>query len=139
MIVRREKNRADGNALIDLTPVVNISLILVIVFMCVSPMALVTGIKAVNSGDNSNKADLSLGKSSKDEVVKIVLEQNGRISINGVFIEKRLFFPSLKDTIMMSPKKEVMITADNKNKVQEVVNLIDISKQYGATKVILAE
>jgi biopolymer transport protein ExbD len=39
----------------------------------------------------------------------------------------------------MSPVKQVMITADTENLVQDVVYLMDISKQNGADKVTLSE
>ncbi|MCP4482017.1 MAG: biopolymer transporter ExbD [bacterium] len=139
MSIKRTYHEMEIDEVIDLTPMVNIALILVIVFLCVSPMALITGIKAVNSGNSGNKSAVTLGKSSKDEIVKLILEKDGTVLINGIKVEQHLLIPYLKDTIMMSPKKEVMITADKENKVQEVVTLLDLSKQNGATKVILAE
>jgi biopolymer transport protein ExbD len=128
-----EENPFQDN--IDLTPMVNVALILVIVFMCVTPLAVMTGIKAVRS----KSSGVSLGISSKEDIVKIRLFINGNIEINGVDIDKRKVVPYLKDAILYSPVKEVMITADSENLVKEVVYLMDISKQNGATKVSISE
>ncbi|MFC1485087.1 ExbD/TolR family protein [bacterium] len=121
--------------LVDLTPMVNIALILVIVFLCVSPMTLITGIKAVGS----KASGVSLGKSSKEDVVKISLAKDKKILINGVEIKRNKLIPHLKDAILKSPKKEVMLMADPENLVEDVVFLLDISKQNGAEKVSIAE
>ena len=133
------KRRADYEDsfedIIDLTPMVNVSLILVIIFMCVSPMALISGIKAVGSKNTG----VALGKSSKEDIVKVVLVKDGTITINNAVIDKKKVVPYLKDAILMSPLKEVMITADAENLVQDVVYLMDISKQNGADKVTLSE
>src|SRR5574344_804618 len=89
-----EENPFQDN--IDLTPMVNVALILVIVFMCVTPLAVMTGIKAVSS----KSSGVSLGKSSKEDIVKIRLFINGNIEINGVDIDKRKVVPYLKDAIL---------------------------------------
>jgi len=134
------KRRAEHEDLledpIDLTPMVNVSLILVIVFMCVSPMALMTGIKAVGSKNTG----VSIGENARDNVVKVILLKDGTITINGgTPIDKRNIVPYLKDAILLSPVKEVIITADSENIVQDVVYLMDISKQNGAAKVVISE
>ena len=135
---RRIVHEREFEDLLDLTPMVNIALILVIVFLCVSPMTLITGIKAVNSGKSSGDS-VSLGKSSKDEIVNVCLAKDGSITINGKEIDTRLLVQYLKDAILMSKKKEVMISADPDNTVEEVVHLLDLSKQNGAKKVIVSE
>jgi biopolymer transport protein ExbD len=120
---------------IDLTPMVNVSLILVIIFMCVVPLSVMTGIKALNS----KSSGVAFGKSSKEDIVTIKLFKNGDIQINGFSVNRKDIVPYLKDAILYSPEKEVMIVADSDNLVKEVVFLMDISKQNGATKVTISE
>jgi biopolymer transport protein ExbD len=135
---RRQEYQDSFEDPIDLTPMVNVSLILVIVFMCVSPMALISGINAVSSNSSKN-SEVALGQSAKEDIVKIVLAKDGTITINNALIDRKLLVPYLKDAILMSPVKQVMITADTENLVQDVVYLMDISKQNGADKVTLSE
>ncbi|MDR0675573.1 MAG: biopolymer transporter ExbD [Elusimicrobiota bacterium] len=132
---RRNFNDENFEDNIDLTPMINVSLILVIVFMAVTPLAVMTGIKAISS----KSSGVSLGRSSKEDVVKINLLKNGQIQINGFDIEKKYLIPYLRDAILMSPSQEVVIMADYENLVKDVVYLMDISKQHGAAKVSIAE
>ncbi len=120
--------------LTDLTSMVNVALILVIVFMCVTPLALVSGIKALSS----KSSGVSIGKSAQEDIVKITVDENGMVSINGIEIAKNKIQPYLKDAILASPVKEVMIVADEKNLVNYVVYLMDLAKQNGAEKVSIS-
>lgn len=121
---------------IDLTPMVNVSLIMVIIFMCIIPLSVIKGIRAVNSKNSG----VSIGKVSKEEVVKIELYKNGDVKINDIFLTKgENIIPYLKDAIMFSAVKEVMITAEDDNVVQDLVYIMDLAKRNGAEKVNISE
>jgi biopolymer transport protein ExbD len=119
---------------INVTPLVDVSLVLVIIFMAIAPFALTSGIKVLES-----KAKAAVGKVSKSESVNIKLELSGRLTVNG----KETDFSGLGMEVAKAlngkdPKKAMTIlTADEENKVGDVVRILDISKQFGAKKIAI--
>src|SRR5579885_3295698 len=85
---------------INVTPLVDVCLVLVIIFMAVAPMAVTLGIKVLES-----RASTAEGKASAEENVNV-----------------------------KSKDKTVIVSADAKNHVGQVVEVLDASKQAGALK-----
>ena len=117
---------------INVTPLVDVSLVLVIIFMAVAPFALQAGIHVLQS-----KAGASSGKASISENVQITLSKDGAIKINNRPIQASELFPSVQQALNRSKDKMVIIQADEKNKVGEVVEILDVSKQAGAKKLAI--
>ncbi|PCI36696.1 MAG: hypothetical protein COB53_08720 [Elusimicrobia bacterium] len=117
---------------INVTPLVDVSLVLVIIFMAISPFAMTSGIKVLES-----KAKAAIGKVSKSESVNIKLELSGKLTVNG----KETNFEGLGLAVQkaLGGKKDrlTILTADDKNKVGDVVRILDISKQFGAQKIAI--
>lgn len=117
---------------INVTPLVDVCLVLVIIFMAVAPFALTAGIKVLES-----KAKASEGKVSADENVSIKLAQDGRIWVNGALVELAGLHDSVAKALTASKDKMVTITADDVNRVGDVVELLDTAKQAGALKLAI--
>ncbi len=117
---------------INLTPLVDVSLVLVIIFMAVAPFAIQAGIKVLQS-----KAKAAVGKVSASDNVQVKLEKNGRLTINGKPVEPAVFPQAIIQALAESKDKMVIITADAANRVGEVVRLLDDSKQAGALKLAI--
>lgn len=117
---------------INLTPLVDVSLVLVIIFMAVAPFAVVAGIKVLQS-----KAGASQGKTSATENVQIVLKENGALTINGRRADFATLLASLQEALARSKEKMVVLTADGGNRVGQVVEILDTSKQAGAVKLAI--
>lgn len=116
----------------NVTPLVDVSLVLVIIFMAVAPMALTTGIKVLES---SGKA--ATGKVAASENVEVKLYSDGRITINGKEIEFAALYENLVREIPKSKDKMVMISADKMNKVGKVVKILDVARRAGAKKLAI--
>ena len=117
---------------INVTPLVDVCLVLVIIFMAVAPFALTAGIKVLES-----KAKASEGKVSADENVSIKLSRDGRIWVNGAEVVLAGLHASVARALTASKDKMVTITADDVNKVGDVVELLDTAKQAGALKLAI--
>ena len=117
---------------INVTPLVDVALVLVIIFMAVSPFMLQAGIQVTES-----KAGAAAGKASLSENVQITLTQENKILVNG----KEILLPdlalSLKEAIPKSKDGLVTLQADKNNQVGQVVAVLDIAKQSGAKKVAI--
>ncbi len=114
---------------INVTPLVDVCLVLVIIFMAVAPMAVTLGIKVLESRPSTAE-----GKASVDENVNIKITPDGAIAVNGVRTDGMTFRPILSAALAKSKDKMVIVTADAKNKVGLVVEVLDASKQAGAVK-----
>jgi biopolymer transport protein ExbD len=117
---------------INVTPLVDVCLVLVIIFMAVAPMAVTLGIKVLES-----RPATAEGKSSADENVNIRIVEDGTITVNGVKTEGLTFRAILNAALAKSKDKMVIVTADSKNKVGIVVEVLDASKQAGAQKLAI--
>jgi len=114
---------------INVTPLVDVCLVLVIIFMAVAPMAVTLGIKVLES-----RASTSEGKASVGENVSIKIALDGSITVNGTKTDGLTFRGALVDALARSKDKMVIVTADARNKVGLVVSVLDASKQAGALK-----
>ena len=114
---------------INVTPLVDVCLVLVIIFMAVAPMAVTLGIKVFETRPSTAE-----GKSSLDENVNIRITPDGAISINGTKTDGVTFRGVLAAALSASKDKMVIVTADATNKVGLVVEVLDASKQAGALK-----
>ncbi|MBI4060120.1 MAG: biopolymer transporter ExbD [Elusimicrobia bacterium] len=114
---------------INVTPLVDVCLVLVIIFMAVAPMAVTLGIKVLET-----RASNAEGKASLDENVNIKITENGAVAVNGVRTDGVTFRGILAAALLASKDKMVIVTADANNKVGLVVEVLDASKQAGAQK-----
>lgn len=114
---------------INVTPLVDVCLVLVIIFMAVAPMAVTLGIKVLETHPGAAE-----GKASLDENVQIRVSLDGSITVNGTKTDGMTFRGVLVDALARSKDKMVIVTADAKNKVGLVVSVLDASRQAGAQK-----
>ena len=117
---------------INLTPLVDVSLVLVIIFMAVAPFALTAGIKVLQS-----KASAQVGKVSLSDSVQVKLNKEGALTINGAQVLREAYPAAVGKALEKSADKFVIIKADTENRVGQVVTLLDEAKQAGALKMAL--
>jgi biopolymer transport protein ExbD len=114
---------------INVTPLVDVCLVLVIIFMAVAPMAVTLGIKVLET-----RPGTAQGKASLDENVQIKVTLDGKITVNGTKTDGMTFRGVLAAALARSKDKMVIVTADARNKVGLIVSVLDASKQAGALK-----
>ncbi len=117
---------------INLTPLVDVSLVLVIIFMAVAPFALQAGIKVLQS-----KASAQVGKVSLSESVQVRLSKEGGLTLNGAAVSRGDYQGAITRALEKSADKFVIVKADSENRVGQVVGLMDEAKQAGALKMAL--
>ncbi len=114
---------------INVTPLVDVCLVLVIIFMVTANFIMQAGINLTQSA-----AGASVGKKSAEENVNIILTADNRLMLNGREVQRTELMRELTVSISKSKDKLVTITADKKNLVEQVVEVMDASKQAGALK-----
>jgi len=106
--------------------------VLVIIFMAVAPFAMTLGIKVLES-----RAKAAEGKASASDNVTVRLDVAGRLSVNGVAVTLETLQAEISKALAKSKDRMVVITADDGNKVGQVVGILDTAKQAGALKLAI--
>jgi biopolymer transport protein ExbD len=125
---------ADDEAItaINVTPLVDVCLVLVIIFMAVAPFALTLGIKVLES-----RGGAAVGKSAMEDNVQVHLNAAGRLTINGGEVSPGALALELSKALARSREKMVIVSADEQNRVGEVVTILDTARQAGARKLAI--
>lgn len=117
---------------INMIPLIDISLILLIIFMVITPFLVQSQIQV-----NLPKASTGT-KGGDEEVLKVQLAADGTMTVDG----KRVKYSRLKDELLLrfskSYKKTVLVEADKTVPVERVVTVFDIAKKLGAGKIGIA-
>jgi len=117
---------------INVTPLVDVSLVLVIIFMAIAPFALTSGIKVLES-----KAKAAVGKVSASENVSIRLTKEGVLTVNKKVTDFSNLQRIVGEALLKSKDKMAILKADEENLVGDVVRVLDTAKQAGAKKIAI--
>ncbi len=116
---------------INVTPLTDIALTLLVVFMVATPMMMQSNIN-VNLPQVEKSADVS-----SDEVLTIIIDEKGHIFIDEVPISIKVLKNRIQDYASKNKNKSVIINADKTVKYDSVVKVLDIVKSEGITKISL--
>jgi biopolymer transport protein ExbD len=130
--MKTSKYESDYMSSPNVTPLVDVSLTLVIIFMVTAPLIMQAGIRILES-----KVGAKVGKHAVGENVCVTLKANGEIIINDKKVEWKNLGKEIKIALKESKDKLVAVTAEDNNLVDEVVRVLDISKQNGAKKLAI--
>jgi len=117
---------------INVTPLVDVCLVLVIIFMVISPLAMQAAIEVASS-----KARASKGESAIVDNVRVDLDDKGGVSVNGRKVSWDQLGFAVKKALSASKDKLVGINAAPTVKVGSVVEVLDVSRQNGASRLAL--
>ena len=117
---------------INVTPLVDVCLVLVIIFMVVSPLAMQASIEVASTRVGAPKAQAALTKN-----VDVVLDARGGVTVNGAVVSWINLPQALKKAISRSQDRMVGLKASPKALLGRVVEILDDAKQNGAKKVAL--
>ena len=128
--MRVHSNKKRLIAEINMIPFIDICLLLLIIFMVMTPFLMQAKIK-VSLPESASSAK----SSDSAKVITVQILRNNTIIIDG----KRTKFSRLKKELILrlskSSKKSVLVQADKKVSIQKVVTALDIAKDLGAGKI----
>ena len=114
---------------INMIPLIDVSLILLIIFMVITPFL-------VQSQIQVNLPKASEGSKGADEnVITIQLAANGTMTVEGKVVKPGRLERELMLRLSKSYKKTVLVEADRTVSIDRVVTALDIAKKLGASKV----
>ena len=113
---------------INMVPFIDITLILLIIFMVMSPLLVQM---QLNVDLPKSKA---INTAVEDDIIRIEVQKNGSI----VIADKKFTLKSLERELILrmgkANKKTILVQADKDVPIQQVVDVFDVAKKLGAAK-----
>ena len=125
----RGKNRS-VNAAINITPFVDVMLVLLIIFMVTAPM-LISGIEVDLPKTKANPIE------GKDEPLVIAVDSTGSFFLQETKITQEELLRRLITVISANPQIRVFIKGDQKINYGKVIELFSLVKEVGVTNLAL--
>ena len=114
---------------INMIPLIDVSLILLIIFMVITPFLVQSQIQV-----NLPKAS-EASKGVDENVITIQLAANGTMTVEGRLVEADKLEKELALRLSKSFNKTVLVQADKTVSIERVVTALDAAKKLGASKV----
>ena len=119
---------------INIISIVDVSFVLVIFCMCTMNLMLSAGINVMHT-----KAGASQGKAAVSENVSLKLTKENKIFLDNEQVDEQNLFRELALKLPRTKDKMVIITADDENTCEQVVELLDVSRKSGAKRLALMQ
>jgi biopolymer transport protein ExbD len=116
---------SEGINEINITPFVDVVLVLLVIFMVTAPVMLKDSLKV--KLPKTLTADLARKNSS----VGIAVTKEGQLLLNGELVDAQGFEARLKEFAKTAPQTQFLISADAESKHGDVVRVIDQLKRNG--------
>lgn len=128
MVERIEDDRLISE--INITPLTDVFLVLLIIFMVATPFLMYQGIKI-------NLPSSIMGVPNPEAII-VTIDKDKRISVNDVSIEQGGLKECLEQKLMDKEDKLVIIRGDRSLSLGDAVSVMDIAKQAGAERIAIA-
>jgi biopolymer transport protein ExbD len=119
----------DNEAIADINvvPLVDIILVVLIIFMVTAPMFIKPSI-------NVNLPKAASGDQTAPSKLNISLTADGRINLNGAFVDEAAVRAKALDEVAKNPEVQAIISADKDVPHGKVVGILDVVKTSGVKK-----
>jgi len=112
---------------INVTPLVDIILVLLIIFMLTANLI-------ANPSIEVELPEASTGEATEPSTLALMLTKGGELYLNGVLTEEGALRGYLDGLVREDPKVQAIIAADKEVPHGEVIHLIDLVRQEGIQK-----
>ncbi|MSO22184.1 MAG: biopolymer transporter ExbD [Acidobacteria bacterium] len=119
----------NGNAIADInvTPMVDIMLVILIIFMVITPLLQ----KGVSVDLAKTKNPREMREADRDDAVIVAVTRDGKIWLNADQIVQNQLGPTIQDILASKVDKTVYIKSDRRAKYGDVVDVVDIVRAAG--------
>jgi biopolymer transport protein ExbD len=125
---RRSGRRRHGPIVdINMVPLIDVSLVLLIIFMVMTPFLVQQQIKI-------NLPQAVTGHEAPDRPIVVILEKQGEVHVNDKSISANLLEAELSNALKDDPARPVVIQADKEIAFQRVVSVMDLAKRLNVEK-----
>jgi len=116
---------------VNMTPLIDVSLVLVVILMVATPMAFQSSIGVQRAA----KAGKAAAVVSRDERVEITIVSADSVLVNRTAMPRATMALLLKPLIELSATKTVIVRCNDKVPHGSFVSVLDEAKQCGAAKI----
>lgn len=127
MAMKYDVDNNESIADINVVPLVDIILVVLIIFMVTAPMFIKPTI-------NVNLPKAASGDQTAPSKLNIALTADGRINLNGTFVDEAAVKQKAMDEVAKNADIQAIISADKDVPHGKVVALLDIVKSSGVKK-----
>jgi biopolymer transport protein TolR len=112
---------------INMTPLIDVMLVLLIIFMVAAPM--------LTTGVDVNLPESTTGKNLQSEALMVTLDRDGRIQFGTQFLQLGALRNQLKQQAALNRKRPVMVRADHNIPYGRVITVVDAIREAGFSQV----
>jgi len=112
---------------INMTPLIDVMLVLLIIFMVAAPM--------LTTGVDVNLPESRTGKSLESESITVSLARDGRLQMDDQFVAEAVLKRMLKQKAAAGRKRPVLVRADHNIPYGRVIAVVDAIREAGFTQV----
>ena len=125
------KRTASYNSSINVTPMVDVMLVLLIIFMVITPMLQ----KGVNVELAKTNNPIAMEDADKEDAVLIAVERDGKVYFDTEEISPDQLTAKVADKLQNRADKKVFINADARARYKMVVDVVDNVRGAGVDQV----
>jgi biopolymer transport protein ExbD len=116
---------------INVTPMVDVMLVLLIIFMVITPM--------LNKNHNIEKVKarnpISMQAADKSDAVLVTVARDGKVYLGSTGIDPADLAPKVKDMLADRLDKECFVAADTRARYEKVVDVVDNLRAAGVDEI----
>lgn len=112
---------------INMTPLIDVMLVLLIIFMVAAPM--------LTTGVDVNLPESRTGKSLESEAITVSLARDGRLQFEKQYVEEGVLKKLLREKASAGRKRPVMVRADHNIPYGRVIAVVDAIREAGFSQV----
>ena len=135
MYLGRRRSDTENEHEINLTPLIDVSLVLVVMLLLASPLAFESSISVNKSDTTAQKSETT----DQDERIEIVVVTDDQVRINKMDMPREDMSAVLKPLLDRAASRTVMIGCEPGVSHGAFVNVLDQAKMCGATEIAVFE
>jgi len=112
---------------INVTPMVDVMLVLLIIFMVITPMLS----KGVSVDMAKTKNPIAMQAAVKSDAVLVAVTRDGKVYLGSTMMPAEDLPPKVKDLLLNRLDKTVFVKADQRAKYEKVVEVVDNLRAAG--------
>jgi biopolymer transport protein ExbD/biopolymer transport protein TolR len=112
---------------INVTPMVDVMLVLLIIFMVITPMLS----KGVSVDMVKTKNPIAMQAADKSDAIIVAVQRDGRTYLNTTQLPAEDLPPKVKDLLVNRLDKMVFVKADSRARYEKVVDVVDNLRSAG--------